>query len=79
MPNIIESVIPARVLRHKTSGRVVSPYGAVPWHGEVERDEWELIDRGWTWRLHDGTIGLGRKPAATREEALLVMLQVNGS
>ena len=50
------------------NGKRSSLYGAAP-HGPCE-----VVTHGYTWRLTDHTgrttIGLGRKPAATYEEAL---------
>jgi hypothetical protein len=74
----IVEVIPARRWRHK-NGATASLYGAVPWSGAPGNTEadWAVETVGWTWRNVDGTIGLGRVPAATREEAEEVMRKVN--
>jgi hypothetical protein len=71
-------VIPARRWRHK-SGRTASPYGALPWTGAPgnTKADWTMETSGWTWANADGTIGLGRVPAATREEAEAIMDRVN--
>ena len=74
----IVAVIPAKIMRHK-SGRTASPYGAAPWTGapgDTEAD-WTMETVGWTWQNSNGTIGLGRVPAKTREEAEEVMRKVN--
>lgn len=56
-------VIKARVWRHP-SGRTASVYGAYPGDG------WTMIDAGWTVRDNvTGTVGIGRQPWATREDA----------
>lgn len=73
---IIE-IIESKVWNHKISGLNVSPYGATPWVTESDRDNWELVTRGYTWRLANGTVGLGRVPAKTREEAEDVMAKYN--
>lgn len=74
----VEKVIPTRRWRHR-SGRTASLYGAVPWSGAAgdRREDWTLEDAGWTWQNRNGTIGLGRQPAATYEEAVSVMERVN--
>ena len=62
-------VIPRRYLRHPVSGCRASLYGACP-PGYVARTE------GYTWRLVDRrggvTIGLGRVPATTADEAHII-------
>ncbi len=71
-------VIPARFWKHR-SGRCASIYGALPWTGAPgnAREDWTMEERGWTWSNSNGTIGLGRVPAATREEAEEVMRKHN--
>lgn len=63
-------VVPSRVLVHR-SGRTASPYGAVPWTGAPgdRESDWQVQDRGWTIRWSDGTVGIGRQPFETREQA----------
>lgn len=62
-------VIESRVWKHLPTGRTASPYGVAPWLGEADRSNWELQVRGFTVRNPDGTIGCGRPPCVTREEA----------
>jgi hypothetical protein len=69
----ILEVIPSRVWVNVRTGAKASPYGASPWPHEGDKANWELRDQGWTWRNDNGTVGLGRVPAKTREEALEVM------
>ena len=69
----IESVIPAKVWKHKKTGMSVSIYGAVPWWHECQMVDWDMVQVGWTWQLNDGRIGLGRLPVETMEEAIEVM------
>jgi len=75
----ILGVLPARQWRHKFSGRTASIYGAVPWTGGLGNTEkdWEMVTVGWTWENANGTIGLGRIPAKTKDEAEKVMREVN--
>lgn len=65
-------IIPSRVWQH-TSGRQASIYGSVPWTSESDRENWEIVERGYTWYCigMDGnvTIGACRKPAKTYAEA----------
>jgi hypothetical protein len=72
----ITSVIPSRRWKH-TSGATASLYGAVPWTDDKDRLNWTVETIGWTWVCSNGTIGLGRVPAKTKEEALAVMERVN--
>jgi hypothetical protein len=74
---IIE-VIESKRWRHTPSGRTASIYGAVPWTQEADKANWAIETIGWTWRLDNGTIGLGRAPAATREQAEQIMRALNG-
>ncbi len=71
-------VIPSRRWRHK-SGRTASIYGAVPWTGAPgnTKADWTMETSGWTWENRNGTIGLGRAPAETFEEAEKIMNKVN--
>lgn len=73
----IEEVIEAHVWVNTTTGATASIYGACPWTSDTEKASWEIQARGYTWRLDNGTIGLGRKPAATREEAETIMATHN--
>jgi hypothetical protein len=61
-------VIEAFVWLH-TSGRRASVYGACPWHSDAEKMDWAMACDGFTILHPDGTIGIGRPPFATREEA----------
>jgi hypothetical protein len=70
-------VIPAKKWKNKVTGQTASLYGAVPYTTTAEAEGWEVITVGWTWRNSNGTIGLGRVPAATYEEAVEVMNKVN--
>lgn len=69
------TVIESKLWEH-TSGRRVSAYGALPWYGEEEKKQWSLTTVGWTVRNNQtGTIGIGRIPWETQEQA---QLWING-
>jgi hypothetical protein len=54
----------------RDDGATASPYGAVPWLSDAERERWQMVTRGWTVQDNSrGTVGNGRTPYATREEA----------
>jgi hypothetical protein len=72
----VVEVIEARVWRGP-NGRTVSIRGAVPWTRPEDKALWTMATVGWTWRNSNGTIGLGRVPAKTREEAIEIMERVN--
>lgn len=76
MASQIVRVIEARQWRGQM-GRTASVYGANPWTCESDRKLWALARVGWTWECSDGTVGLGRAPVATREEAQAIMDRVN--
>lgn len=72
-------VIPARRWIRDRDGATASIYGAVPWtgaHGN-RKEDWRMETIGWTWENANGTIGLGRVPAKTKEEAEEIMRKVN--
>lgn len=73
---IVAEVIKARRWRNTETGATASFYGAVPWHGT--QGAWIVEEWGWTWRLTQGGIGLGRAPAKTEAEAIEIMKRVNG-
>lgn len=73
----ITEVIPARHWQNMRTGQTASLYGGLPWRSDAERAEWKIVSAGWTWRKVDGTIGLGRRPAETREEAESIMARAN--
>ena len=54
----------------RDDGRTASIYGALPWVTEREKPRWKKITRGYTVRDNErGTVGIGRQPWPTREEA----------
>lgn len=64
------TVIEAKQWHHIPTGRRASMYGACPWTSQAEKADWEMVTLGWTFRDNVfGTVGLGRKPFATREAA----------
>ena len=73
----VMEVIESKRWVNSVTGQTASIYGAVPYFGEAEKSKWSVQSVGWTWKMENGTIGLGRMPAATREEALQLMNQVN--
>lgn len=73
----IIGIVEHKVWKHTVTGREVSIYGAVPWYTKEEKEVWKLQVSGYTWKLDNGTIGLGRKPVATRKEAVEIMHEFN--
>jgi hypothetical protein len=63
-------VIPSRRWVHR-GGRTASIYGAVPWTGVPgdREEDWHMEHAGWTIQWSDGTVGIGRVPFETREQA----------
>lgn len=62
-------VIESKVWR-RDDGAVASIYGAVPYLNEAEKARWSIVSRGYTVRnTSTGTVGVGRVPWKTREEA----------
>lgn len=70
------TVIVSKVWRH-TSGRTASIYGSCPWTNDWDKPNWSVVERGYTIRNADGTVGCGRPPCATREEAQALADRLN--
>jgi hypothetical protein len=73
----IVEVIESKHWKNKITGQTASIYGSVPYTSEVDKQNWSIELRGYTWRLDNGTIGLGRMPVKTKEEALNIMNSFN--
>ena len=62
-------VIESRRWKH-INGRTVSFHGSVPWMGEYDKQDWHVEITGWTiYNERTGTIGIGRVPFKTEQEA----------
>lgn len=73
---IIQIVESKHWVNSKTN-QTASIYGAVPYTNDLDKQDWSIQTRGYTWRLDNGTVGLGRTPVKTYGEALEVMQQFN--
>lgn len=73
----IIAVIESRHWINSQTGATASIYGACPYTTEADKQNWSIQVRGYTWRLDNGTVGLGRQPAKTRAEAEEIMQQFN--
>ncbi len=63
-------VVESLVWRNARTGATASPYGACPWTRPADEADWSLEKRGYTLRdNHRGTVGIGRQPWKTQEEA----------
>lgn len=58
-------VIESKRWKNTKTGQTASICGAVPYQGD--QGHWIIETVGWTWRLDNGTVGLGRMPAKTRQ------------
>lgn len=74
----ILEVIPSKSWKNTHTGATASLYGAVPYVTTAEAEGWEIVVKGYTWLCSNDTIGLGRPPAKTYEEAVEVMNKFNG-
>jgi hypothetical protein len=62
-------VVASRFWR-RNDGKSASPYGACPWTSQAEKSRWKLEEAGFTIRDNaSNTVGLGRLPFKTMEEA----------
>lgn len=54
----------------RDDGKTASIYGACPYYTDAEAARWKVVTRGWTiFDTQSNTVGLGRQPFATKEEA----------
>jgi hypothetical protein len=54
----------------RDDGATASIYGSLRWVSESEKPRWTMVTRGYTVRDNErGTVGIGRQPWKTREEA----------
>lgn len=73
----ILEVIESKRWKHIKTGQTASIYGAVPYTNESDKPNWTIETVGYTWKLDNGTVGLGRVPANTMSEALAIMHKFN--
>ena len=73
----VTKIIEARQWRNIATKQTASIYGAVPYTNEKDKANWIMENVGFTWVNSNGTIGLGRMPAKTMQEAIEVMERVN--
>jgi len=72
-------VIQSRHWKNTKTGQTASIYGACPWTSDADKVNWTKELVGWTWEdTKNGTIGIGRRPVATLEEAEEVANKLNG-
>ncbi len=64
------TVIESLVWVNTHTGQRASTFGAIPWTDPADRPSWTLQAVGYTVRDNRlGTVGIGRKPWDTREQA----------
>jgi hypothetical protein len=73
---IIE-VIESKRWFNKRTGAVSSVYDIPPYESSAEKQDWVLETYGFTWRLDNGTVGLGRPQALSRVDAERIMSEYN--
>ena len=70
-------VIESKHWKH-CSGLTASVYGSVPWTSEADKIHWSIETVGYTIRNNvAGTVGIGRKPFKTYQEAADFILNFN--
>jgi len=61
-----------------TDGRTASIYGSCPYVSDADKAHWAIKTVGYTVRnTKTGTVGIGRKPFATLDEAQQFINQFN--
>ena len=73
----VTEIIESRKWFNIKTEQTASIFGSVPYYSEVDKPNWIIKATGYTWKLDNGTVGLGRVPAKTYEEAKEVMDRVN--
>lgn len=73
----IVEIIESRRWVNKVTGQTASLHGSIPFGINDVNHNWVIETAGYTWRLDNGTIGLGRSPAKTKDEALAVAERFN--
>jgi hypothetical protein len=73
----ILKIIESKHWVNKINGATASIYGSVPYTNDLDKENWHIITKGFTWLLDNGTVGLGRQAAKTLTEAQDVMKQFN--
>ena len=73
----VTEIIESRKWFNIKTEQTASIFGAVPYYSEADKPNWIIKATGYTWKLDNGTVGLGRVPAKTYEEAKEVMDRVN--
>ena len=70
-------VIESKHWIHTDTGAKASLYGALPWSGAPgdRKEDWKVDTVGWTIRWDNGTVGVGRKPFHSKQEAEEWLLQ----
>jgi hypothetical protein len=68
---MITRVIECKEWVHNETGQRASMFGAYP------GDNYQLETVGYTWVSSSGTVGCGRRPAKTYEEAVEIMNRIN--
>ena len=64
-------VVPAKHWRNKVTGSTASVHGASPYVSDKDKENWEVVNSGWTvYNRNENTYGVGKHPWATREAAL---------
>lgn len=73
----ITKIIESKHWVNYKTGQTASIYGSVPYLNDLDKQNWTIATRGYTWQLDNGTIGLGRTPTKTYEEAFEIMTTFN--
>ena len=64
------TIIEAKQWRNSKTGATASIYGSCPYYSDADKPDWKIEVKGYTIRNERaGTVGIGRAPFATREEA----------
>lgn len=63
-------IIPRKEWVNQVTGQKASVYGAVPYTSDRERDQWKVVETGYTVRnLNTGTVGAyAIRPNMTRDQ-----------
>lgn len=63
-------IVPSRHWKNLVDGRTASIYGACPYVSDADKQNWVIVENGFTIADNkSGTVGMGRAPFTTEQAA----------
>ena len=70
----VTKIVPYQYWRNVETGHKVSIHGAVPYHGDGDKADWEIVTRGYTQVWSDNTTRNSGELEESRAQALRINL-----